>query len=201
MHANFLRCRGRTGATAIQQSARPGLGSDCAGLPRNLIATDAAITAMHHRRWPPGFVWALCQRCVPRYSHPSGSGVCRPVSFPGRARSRESCLGARRFRGEVDPNGVIYAAGGRGDDGLLDPGLEKRFRVNHGNEEFVKGLGTSTVSRLFGAMPDAGWRSATAFKGTGSGCLSRKLPSASSPTSLIPTGHCLNCSESILYGG
>ena len=43
------------------------------------------------------------------------------------------------IRGKVDPNGVIHAAGGRGDDGLVDSGLGKRFRGNHGNEEFVKG--------------------------------------------------------------
>ena len=42
------------------------------------------------------------------------------------------------IRGKVDPNGVIHAAGGD-DDGLLDPGLGKRFRASHGNEEFVKG--------------------------------------------------------------
>ena len=33
----------------------------------------------------------------------------------------------------------IHTDGWRGDDGLVDLGLEKRFRVNHGNNEFVKG--------------------------------------------------------------
>ena len=33
----------------------------------------------------------------------------------------------------------IHTDGWRGDDVLVDLGLEKRFRVNHGNNEFVKG--------------------------------------------------------------
>ena len=43
------------------------------------------------------------------------------------------------IRGKVDPNSVIHTDGWRGYDGLVDLGLDKHFRVNHGNNEFVKG--------------------------------------------------------------
>ncbi len=43
------------------------------------------------------------------------------------------------IRGKVDPNSIIHTDGWRGYDGLVDWGLEKHFRVNHGNSEFVKG--------------------------------------------------------------
>ena len=43
------------------------------------------------------------------------------------------------IRGKVDPNSIIHTDGWRGYDGLVDLGLEKHFRVNHGNNEFVKG--------------------------------------------------------------
>lgn len=43
------------------------------------------------------------------------------------------------IRGKVDPNSVIHTDGWRGYDGLVDLGLAKHFRVNHGNNEFVKG--------------------------------------------------------------
>lgn len=43
------------------------------------------------------------------------------------------------IRGKVDPNSNIHTDGWRGYDGLVDLGLEKHFRVNHGNNEFVKG--------------------------------------------------------------
>ena len=43
------------------------------------------------------------------------------------------------IRGKVDPNSVIHTDGWRGYDGLVDIGLEKHFRVNHGNNEFVRG--------------------------------------------------------------
>lgn len=43
------------------------------------------------------------------------------------------------IRGKVDPRSVIHTDGWRGYDGLVDLGLEKHFRVNHGNNEFVKG--------------------------------------------------------------
>ena len=41
--------------------------------------------------------------------------------------------------GKVDPISIIHADGWPGYDGLVDIGLEKHFRVNHGNNEFVKG--------------------------------------------------------------
>ena len=43
------------------------------------------------------------------------------------------------IRGKVDPNSVIHTDGWAGYDGLVDLGLAKHFRVNHGNNEFVKG--------------------------------------------------------------
>ncbi|RMX10954.1 IS1595 family transposase [Allofranklinella schreckenbergeri] len=43
------------------------------------------------------------------------------------------------IRGKVDPNSIIHTDGWRGYDGLVDLGLEKHFRLNHGNNEFVKG--------------------------------------------------------------
>ena len=42
-------------------------------------------------------------------------------------------------RGKVDPNSIIHTEGWRGYDGLVDIGLAKHFRVNHGNNEFVRG--------------------------------------------------------------
>jgi transposase-like protein len=43
------------------------------------------------------------------------------------------------IRGKVDPNSVIHTDGWRGYDGLVDMGFDKHFRVNHGNNEFVRG--------------------------------------------------------------
>ena len=43
------------------------------------------------------------------------------------------------IRGKVDPNSVIHTDGWQGYDGLVDLGLAKHFRVNHGKGEFVKG--------------------------------------------------------------
>lgn len=43
------------------------------------------------------------------------------------------------IRGKVDPNSVIHTDGWPGYDGLVDIGFDKHFRVNHGNNEFVRG--------------------------------------------------------------
>ena len=43
------------------------------------------------------------------------------------------------IRGKADPLSVINTDGSRGYDGLVDIGFDKHFRVNHGNNEFVKG--------------------------------------------------------------
>ena len=43
------------------------------------------------------------------------------------------------IRGKADPLSVINTDGWRGYDGLVDIGFGKHFRVNHGNNEFVKG--------------------------------------------------------------
>jgi transposase-like protein len=42
------------------------------------------------------------------------------------------------IRGKVDPNSIIHTDGWRGYDGLVDIGVDKHFRVNHGNNEFVR---------------------------------------------------------------
>jgi transposase len=43
------------------------------------------------------------------------------------------------IRGRVSPEAVIHSDGWRGYDGLVDVGYSKHFRVNHGNNEFVRG--------------------------------------------------------------
>lgn len=103
------------------------------------------------------------------------------------------------IRGKVDPNSVIHTDGWRGYDGLVDWGLDKHFRVNHGNNEFVKAPGMSTASSLSGAMPNIGWRSFMACEATSSSCISRKPSSASTTGTLTSTRHCLNCSEMTLF--
>ena len=51
-------------------------------------------------------------------------------------------------------------------DGLVDLGLEKHFRVNHGNNEFVKGSRHVNGIDSFGAMPSIGWLSSMTYKET-----------------------------------
>jgi len=43
------------------------------------------------------------------------------------------------IRGKADPTSIIHTDGWPGYDGLVDLGIDKHFRVNHGNNEFVKG--------------------------------------------------------------
>ena len=43
------------------------------------------------------------------------------------------------LQAKVAPNSIIHTDGWRGCDGLVDLGLDKPFRVNHGSNEFVKG--------------------------------------------------------------
>ena len=43
------------------------------------------------------------------------------------------------IRGKADPLSVIHTDGWRGYDGLVDIGFDKHFRVNHGDNEFVRG--------------------------------------------------------------
>lgn len=42
------------------------------------------------------------------------------------------------IRGKVDPSTVIYSDKWRGYDGLVDVGYDRHFRVNHGENEFVR---------------------------------------------------------------
>ena len=43
------------------------------------------------------------------------------------------------IRGRVAPKSVIHSDSWRGYNGLVDIGYKKHFRVQHGNDEFVKG--------------------------------------------------------------
>ncbi len=43
------------------------------------------------------------------------------------------------IRGKVAPDSVNPTGCWRGYDGLVDIGVDRHFRVNHGNNEFVKG--------------------------------------------------------------
>ena len=43
------------------------------------------------------------------------------------------------IRGKVDPNSIIHTDGWRGYVGLVEIGVDKYFRVIHGNNEFVRG--------------------------------------------------------------
>ena len=43
------------------------------------------------------------------------------------------------IRGKVNLDSVIHSDGWRGDNGLVDFGYNKHFRVHHGNDEFVRG--------------------------------------------------------------
>jgi transposase len=43
------------------------------------------------------------------------------------------------IRGRVAPEAVINSDGWRGYDGLVDVGYSRHFRVNHGDNEFVRG--------------------------------------------------------------
>lgn len=99
------------------------------------------------------------------------------------------------IRGKVDPNSIIHTDGWRGYDGLVDWGLDKHFRVNHGNQSKSKAAGTSTASSLSGVMPNIGWCSFMVCDVTSSSCISRRPSFASTTAILISTRHCLNCSE------
>lgn len=46
------------------------------------------------------------------------------------------------IQGKVSPEGsILYSDGWKGYDGLVDVGLDKHFRVNHGEGEFSLGNG------------------------------------------------------------
>jgi transposase len=61
------------------------------------------------------------------------------------------------IRGKVVPNSLIHTGGWQGYNGRGDLGLEKHFRVNHGNRGKSKASGMSTASSLSGAIPSIGW--------------------------------------------
>ena len=103
------------------------------------------------------------------------------------------------IRGKVDPNSLIHTDGWRGYDGLVDLGLEKHFRGNHGNRGKSKTADTSTALSLSGVMPSIGWCSFMVCEGTSSSCTSRRPSFASTTGTLISTRHCLNCSEMTLF--
>ena len=104
------------------------------------------------------------------------------------------------IRGKVDPNSLIHTGGWQGYNGRGDLGLEKHFRVNHGNNGFVKGFRhVSTASSLSGAIPSIGWCSFMACDATSSSCISRRSSFASTTDTLTSTRHCLNRSETTLW--
>lgn len=43
------------------------------------------------------------------------------------------------IRGHVSPDSIVHSDGWKAYDGLVDMGFEKRFRVNHGENEFARG--------------------------------------------------------------
>ena len=114
----------------------------------------------------------------------------------GLYRDRCRCLqshAASHYSGQSGSQQRLHTDGWRGCDGLVDLGLDKPFRVNHGSNEFVKGCRhTLTASSLFGAMPNIDWRSLMACDVTSSHCISRSLSSVSITAILISTRHCLN---------
>lgn len=85
----------------------------------DLTATDAAQPCGLSVR----SVNALYQRICVRLAR-----QCAAQSpFSGELEADESTFGPQRIRGK------------RGCDGLVDLGLDKHFRLNHGSNEFVKG--------------------------------------------------------------
>ena len=58
--------------------------------------------------------------------------IPRSLPMPPKPRCKP-LFGARWI-----PNSIIHTDGWRGCDGLVDLGLDKRFWVNHGSNEFVK---------------------------------------------------------------
>ena len=113
-HANFLKCQAKTGPAVIQKSVRPS--SDifapvCHGLDRpGCRAAMWLVRALGQCAVP-----ALARQCAAR------------SPFSGELEADESSFGPQRIRGK------------RGCDGLVDLGLDKHFRLNHGSNEFVKG--------------------------------------------------------------
>ena len=81
------------------------------------------------------------------------------------------------IRGKVDPNSLIHTGGWQGYNGRGDLGLEKHFRVNHGNRGKSKASGMSTASSLSGAIPSIGWLSTMVCEKTSSSCISRRRSS------------------------
>lgn len=43
------------------------------------------------------------------------------------------------IRGKIAPDAVVHTDGWRGYDGLVDVGYDKHFRVQHGQNKFVRG--------------------------------------------------------------
>ena len=188
----------------------------------DLTATDAAqlcglsvrsVNALYQRMraaWlgsaPLSLLSQASLRPMSPLSAPSVSGanvgvarVAKPSSLLCSSKATEIVADASKatlqaiIRGKVAPNSIIHTDGWRGCDGLVDLGLDKPFRVNHGSNEFVKGCRhTLTASSLFGAMPNIDWRSLMACDVTSSHCISRSLSSVSITAILISTRHCLN---------
>jgi len=58
-----------------------------------------------------------------------------PKSVPNASKATLQAI----IRGKAGINSVIHTDGWHGYDGLVDIGFDGHFRVNHGNNAFVKG--------------------------------------------------------------
>lgn len=102
-------------------------------------------------------------------------------------------------RGKVDPNGFIHADGWPGLHGLVDLGLERDFRTDHGNDGFVKGYRHVNGIASFWSYPNIGRHGFMALGRTSLRCISRRPSPASTIDTLTSMRHGFNCSETIFY--
>jgi transposase len=56
------------------------------------------------------------------------------------------------IRGHVDLTSTIHTDGFRSDDGIVHMGYKKHYRVQHGQDEFVRGNHISMASKASGAL-------------------------------------------------
>jgi transposase len=63
------------------------------------------------------------------------------------------------IRGKVDPNSVIHTDGWRGYYGLVDIGVDRHFRVNHGTMNLSGAQSMTMELSPSGAMPSIAWLS------------------------------------------
>ena len=66
------------------------------------------------------------------------------------------------IRGKVTYDSIIYSDGLKSYDGRVDVGYDKHFRIDHGNNEFVRGHNHINGIEGFGASPKPGSPSSVA---------------------------------------